>query len=345
MKITNNLPKYLYNSKKKYIFAAFFEDSMMKKTAILCFSLFIVTCLQAERVVPVSYGSFETWTVRHIKESKLIGGKMRTLYVVAPTDTIEGNVPYVYGKKGNPWSMSDAYAVVAGIHKAAGTVFPEKRGDGTCCRMDVKMMEVVVMGFINIHVLVNGTIFWGKTIEPIRTANDPYQNIDFGVPFTQTPKYLQFDYKCRVSPDQWIWRATGTSPTKKIKGHDECEAYLLLQKRWEDADGNIHALRVGTAYERYGEDQLTWVNDHRIEVLYGDITDHPSYKPYMGFNRPCRAMNSKGKIVPINEEGWAPQGTKPTHAILMLTSGCYDAFLGHDGNAFWIDNVKLVYEE
>ena len=64
----------------------------------------------------------------------------------------------------------------------------------------------------------------------------------------------------------------------------------------------------------------------------------------MGFNRPCRAMNSKGKIVPIKEEGWAPKGTKPTHAILMLTSGCYDAFLGHDGNAFWVDNVKLVYE-
>lgn len=318
---------------------------MTKKiVTVLLWALF-VPMLQAEKVVPVPFGDFEAWTVRYIKESKIIGGKMRTLYAVAPTDTIEGNVPYVYGKKGSPWSMSDAYAVVAGIHKAAGTVSPEKRGNGTCCRMDVKMMDVVVMGFINIHVLVNGTVFWGRTIEPITTAKDPYQNIDFGIPFTQRPKYLEFDYKCVVSPERWIWRANGLSPSKKVDGHDECEAYLLLQKRWEDADGNIHALRVGTAYERYSSDQLTWVNNHRIEVKYGDITKTPGYKPYMGLVRPCRAMNSKGKIVPIQEDGWASEDTQPTHAILMLTSGCYKAFNGHDGNTLWVDNVKLVYDE
>jgi len=294
----------------------------MKKIPFLFVLVLVCQVMQGEKVVPVSFGNFETWTVRHIKESKIIGGKMRTLYAIAPTDTIDGNVPYKYGKNGNPWSMSDAYAVVAGIHKAAGTVSPEKRGNGKCCRMDVKMMDVEVLGCINLHVLVNGTIFWGRTTEPVTTAKDPYQNIDFGVPFTQCPKYLQFDYKCKVSPEKWIWRATGMSSPKKIDGHDECEAYLLLQKRWEDKDGNIHALRVGTAYERYSKDQTEWVNAHRIEVKYGDITQDPGYKPYMGFVRPCRAMNSKGKIVPIKEEGWAPKGTKPTHAILMLTSGC-----------------------
>ncbi len=308
-------------------------------------ALLSIGLMQAERIVDVPFGNFETWTVRHIKESGMIGGKTRTLYVVAPTDTIDGNIPYVYGKKGNPWSMSDAYAVVAGIHKAAGTVSPEKRGNGTCCRMDAKILDVVVWKVINLHVLVNGTIFWGRTIEPVTTAKDPYRNIDFGVPFTSCPKYLQFDYKCLVSPERWIWKATGLTSPKKIEGHDECEAYLLLQKRWEDSNGNIHALRVGTAYERYDKDQKEWVNAHRIEVKYGDITKNADYKSYMGLERPMRAMNSKGKIVPIQEEGWAPVGTTPTHAILVLTSGCYSAFHGHDGNAMWVDNVKLVYDK
>lgn len=316
----------------------------MKKTLIVLSTvLFTFANCLAEHIENVPFGDFEHWTVRYIKESGIIGGKTRTLYAVAPTDTIRENKAFKYGQNGNPWSMSDAYAVVAGIHKAAGTVSPEKRGDHTCCRLDVKMLDVVVMGTIDIHVLVNGTIFWGRTIEPVTTAKDPYKNIDFGIPFTKRPKYLQFDYKCIISPEQWIWRATGLTKAKKIEGHDECEAYLLLQKRWEEPDGSIHALRVGTAYERYHESVPNWQNNHRIEVKYGDITGDPDFKPYMGLVRPCRAMNSKGKIVPIQEDGWSEPDETPTHAILMLTSGCYNAFFGHDGNVMWVDNVKLVY--
>ncbi|MBQ9522252.1 MAG: PCMD domain-containing protein [Paludibacteraceae bacterium] len=318
----------------------------MKKVLLAIIGWSLVVPVLAEHVEPVPFGDMEQWVVRYIPESKIIGGKTRTLYAIGPTDTIRGGIPYRYGQNGNPWSMSDAYAVVMGIHKAAGTVSPEPRQDGrgTACRMDVKMMEVVVMGFINIHVLVNGTVFWGQTIEPITTAKDPYQNIDFGVPFTKHPKYLQLDYKCIVSPEQWIWRATGMSASKKIPGHDECEAYLLLQKRWEDADGHIHAWRVGTAYERWVKDEPEWINDHRIEVHYGDITGKDFYKPYMGLDKPFRAYNSRGEIVQIEEDGWAEEGVEPTHAILMITSGSYEAFYGKDGNCLWIDNVGLVYE-
>lgn len=318
----------------------------MKKTFVLVMVMALsVAGVAAERIEKVPFGNFERWTVRYITESAAIGGNTRSLYAIAPTDTIYGNTPYEYGKKGNPWSVSDAYAVVAGIHKAAGTVYPSPRGNGFCCRMDAKMMDVEVLGLVNIHVLVSGTIFWGRTIEPVTTAKDPYQNVDFGVKFTKTPKYMQFDYKCFVSPEQWIWKATGMSAAKKIDGHDECEAILLLQQRWEDSEGNIHALRVGTAYERFSETQRSWVNDHRIEVKYGDITGDPAYRPYMGLKTQMRAMNSKGKIVPIQEEGWAPVGTKPTHAIMTLTSGCYEAFYGHDGNYLCVDNVSLVYED
>lgn len=318
----------------------------MRRLAILLLGVLAACALHAERVEDVPFGDFETWTVRYIKESGLIGGNTRTLYVVAPTDTIRQNAPYKYGRFGSPWSMSDAYAVVSGIHKAAGTVQPERRGNGYCARLDVKMLDVVVIKMINIHVMVAGTIFWGQTIEPVTTAKDPYRNIDFGVPFTKRPAYLQYDFKCNVSPERTLTRATGLTAPKTIEGHDECETYLLLQKRWEDSEGNIHALRVGTAYERFDKSHPEWENNHRVRVHYGDFTNSPDYKPYMGLlTHKMRAMNSQGKIVPIQEEGWAPADAKPTHAILMLTSGCYEAFYGKDGNSLWVDNVKLVYND
>lgn len=317
----------------------------MKKLLVIVISFMATSAAFAERIEKIPFGDMETWVVRYITESKIIGGKTQTLYALGQTDTIRGNVPFTYGRNGNPWSMSDAYAVVSGIHKAAGTISPEKRGDGTCCRMDVKMLEVSVFGFIDIHVLVNGTIFWGRTIEPVKTAKDPYCNIDFGVPFTKRPSAIQLDYKCIVSPERWIWKATGLSASKKIDGHDECEVYLLLQKRWEDGEGKIHAKRVGTAYERIAVSHPEWENGHRIPVKYGDITKTAGYKDYMRLNNMMRAMNSHGKITPIEEEGWADANEKPTHAILMITSGCYPAFYGHEGNVMWVDNFCLVYDK
>ena len=318
----------------------------MKKQTILFLSLiFGFLPLFAERVEMLPFGDMEQWTVRYIKESKLLGGNMRTLYCVAPTDTIRENAPYVYGKTGSPWSTSNAYANVIGIEKSACTVVPERRETGgTCCRLDVSMLGVRVMGMIDIQVLAAGTLYTGRTIEPITGASDPYKNIDFGVPFTKRPTALQFDYKCLISPENWVWYAKGLSKPRKQDGHDEAEAYLYLQHRWEDEDGNIHSVRVGTAYERYSKSQLEWQNGHRIPVHYGDITGEPWFKPYMGFNTNQRAMNSKGKMVPVQEEGW--DATKqPTHIVIMLTAGRYEAFVGHAGNVMWVDNVGLVYDK
>lgn len=317
----------------------------MKKTILFLSLLLGSLPLLAERIELLPYGDMEHWTVRYIKESRLLGGNTRTLYCLAPTDTIRQNGPYLYGKAGSPWSTSNAYANVIGIEKAAATVAPERREDGgTCCRLDVSMLGVRVMGMIDIQVLAAGTLFTGRTIEPVTSANDPYQNIDFGVPFTGRPSALIFDYKCLISPEKWVWYAKGLSKPKKQDGHDQAEAYLYLQHRWEDEKGNIHSVRVGTAYERFSKSQLTWQNGHRVKVHYGDITKEPWYKPYMGFNVNERAMNSKGKIVPVQEEGW-DGSLQPTHVVIMLTAGCYEAFVGHAGNVLWVDNVGLVYDK
>ena len=316
----------------------------MKKIIVFIW-VCLATNMYAERIEPIPFGDMESWAVRYITESKLLGGKTKTLYALAPTDTIRENGPYIYGQNGNPWATSNAYANVIGIEKAAGTMTPEKREDGgTCCRMDVELLGVRVMGMIDIQVLVPGTLFTGRNLEPITTAKDPYQNIDFGVPFTGRPSALMFDYKCIISPEQWVWYAKGMTKPKKQEGHDMAEAYIYLQHRWEDEKGEIHSIRVGTGYKRFAESQETWINGYRLPIHYGDITSEPWYEEYMGFKCMQRAVNSKGKVTPIIEEGW-DGNIEPTHMVIMLTSGRYEAFVGKAGNVFWVDNVSLVYPE
>ena len=319
----------------------------MKRVTLLLFICWAVN-MHAERIEPIPFGDMESWTVRYIKEAKLLGGQTKTLYCLAPTDTIWENAPYIYGKDGNPWATSNAYANIIGIEKAAGTMYPEKREDGgTCCRLDVSLLDVIVpMLKLNLEVLVAGTLFTGKNLEPITTAKDPYQNIDFGVPFTGRPSALMFDYKCIIQQENWVWYAKGSSKKKiwelENGDIDEAEAYIYLQHRWEDEKGHIHSIRVATGYERFSKTQAEWVNGHRVPIHYGDITGESWYKDYMGFKEMQRAVNSKGKVVLIQEEGWDAT-LEPTHIVIMLTSGKYEAFVGKAGNTLWVDNISLVY--
>lgn len=145
-----------------------------------------------------NFGDFEQWIVRYIQESPIIGGQRKTIYAIGKTDTIRNNTPYVNPIQDNVWSVSNAYAKVVGIEKASGTVTPEKRGDGWCCRLEVRTEEVKVLGIINLTVMVTGTIFTGRTLEPVSNASRPYENIDFGIPFTSRPRAMVFDYKAQI---------------------------------------------------------------------------------------------------------------------------------------------------
>lgn len=55
----------------------------------------------------------------------------------------------------------------------------------------------------------------------------------------------------------------------------------------------------------------------------------------------CR--NSRGKIVPVEENGWAAPDQTPTHIIVWISSSSGEAFYGGLGNTFWVDNFQLVY--
>lgn len=320
----------------------------MKKIAL--FIVLAIGCTLAvmaeDTVELLPFGDFEQWAVRYIKESRFLGGRTKTLYAVAPNDTIRGNIPFTYGLGGNPWSVSNAYARVAGIDKASGTTTPERRGDGWCARLDCKLDSVVVARIIDLKVLVAGTLFTGRTLEPIsmRATNDPYNAIDMGVPFTRHPKAMMLDIKAHIEESDEITYAKAVANPKIRKGRDCAEVYVLLQHRWEDADGKLHARRVATAYERFYHSIPEWDNDHVIPFRWGDITQQPDFRNYERLNAiGFQAMNSKGDMVRVVEEGFGLEN--PTHMIIMITSGSYEAFVGHNGNTLWVDNVRFVYDE
>ena len=316
----------------------------MNRKPIILFALLLCTTIaQAQRLEPLPYGDMEQWVVRLIKESGIIGGQTRAIYCLGKTDTIRTNQAYNYARSGSPWASSNAYAKVSGVEKGACTMRPEKGEDGgTCCRLDVELQTVKALGIINVSVIAGGTLFTGRMIEPIKSTDNPNGNIDCGIPFTKRPKALVFDYKCTVSPEQTMTSTKGGGKPKTIAGHDCAKAFLLLEHRWEDADGTIHAKRVGTAMEYFEKTVSTWQNAHRIEVHYGDITHEPFYKPYMGLKSEQYAMNSKGKMVNFIEEGW--DGTlTPTHMIINFAAGSQEAYVGREGNTMWVDNVKLEY--
>jgi hypothetical protein len=338
--------KHSYLCKRIAIYTFF-----MKITRLVVLMAGLVLCGQMraqEDVVKLinEYGKFDSWCRREVKESGLIGGNTEHLYEFYG-DTTEihqtGKTPFS-APEGYLWRTNNVLAIVAGIVKTNNTVYPEKRGEGYCVRLETHLEEVKVLGMINMDVTCQGAIMIGQLPEPITTTKDPMSKVLYGVPFTQCPKAVRLDYKADVCHE--VIRGTGFSKLKPMGYEDHAEITVMLQKRWEDEDGNIHALRVGTAIERIQQDIPQWVNGHELVIGYGDITGNPYYKDYMGLKTDpetaYRAVNSKGDVVMIIEEGWAPEGTEPTHLLLHAISSCGQAFYGGLGNTLWLDNVEVV---
>ena len=315
--------------------------------AIACMPLSVVLAdgdgVTSENVVPFAYGDMDNWIVREIHESGIIGGNTKWLYELGPSDTIVGNTAF-RNMGGSPWATSNVMAKVAGVVKTNTSVFPEKRGDGMCARMETRYESVKVFGLVDIEVIAAGSVFLGTVHEPIKGTKNPQAMLQSGVPFSKKPKALRFDYKVKAAPEKNRVRSTGFSRKSTVAGQDSLAVILLLQKRWEDAEGNVYSKRVGTMVQRYTESTPDWVNDATYPILYGNITSKPEYKPYMRIQVEERyTLNSKGKSVPIQEVGWAEPGEAPTHMVLQFTSSHGGAYIGSPGNTFWIDNVELIY--
>ena len=290
-------------------------------------------------------GRFDNWSVREVKESGLIGGQTKYLYeFYGDQDTlVTGKTPFK-APEDYLWRTNNVLAIVAGVVKTNNTVFPERRGDGYCARIETHIEEVKALGIVNMDVTCQGAILIGELPEPITTTKDPMAKVFYGLPFNACPKAVKLDYKADVGHE--VIRGTGFSKLKPMGYNDFAEITVMLQKRWEDEDGNIHALRVGTGIERIIEDVPEWRNGYEIKINYGDITGQPYYEEYMGLKTDpetaYHALNSKGRNVIIQEDGWAAPGTEPTHILIHILSSCGKAFYGGVGNIVWVDNVQIV---
>ena len=291
----------------------------------------------------VKFGNFDSWITRSIKESVLVGGNTQTLYEIGPKGSFDGARAYT-NQGGSPWGCSNVYAKVAGVVKTNVSVYPDKHQGGQCAKLTTHIVSAKAIGVINISVLATGSIFLGTLLEPITGSSNPMSKMSIGVPFTKRPKAVKFDYKYN-SPGTERIRETGFSKRQKVSGKDMGQVTCLLQKRWEDADGNIHALRIGTMRHFFTQN-CDWKEGQTFNIHYGDITHESFYKPDMGLmsgSTGFYGLNSKGKNVPVTEEGWASPDETPTHIVLKFDSSHGGAYVGTIGNTLWVDNVKLVY--
>ena len=296
-----------------------------------------------QRYEKVPFGDFEQWAVRYITESPIIGGQEKTLYVIGPTDTIHSNEAYDYAN--TIWSSSNAYAKVMGVVKTSTNVTPDEGPHGKCAKLATQFASCKVAGLINIKVLAAGSIYWGRMLEPITGVSDPYGFMDWGIPFTKRPKAIVLNYKAVIPNTGKLVKGT-TFRTTEFDGYDPAEILFILQNRWEDEKGNIHAKRVGTAACHIDKTSDGWQKDFKVPLVYGDARESNDYQPYMDLltgDRAMYAVNGKGKKKPIQEEAWADADCPVTHAIMMITSGSQGAFIGALGNVLWVDEIRLEY--
>lgn len=289
----------------------------------------------------ILYSDFDSWQVRNIKESFVIGGKVKQIYEIGKQDTINDNQPRRPGD--SPWETSSSLIHAAGVNKASTTVFPEKRGKGYCLRIESKLEEVKVMGMVNLTCMASGSVFTGYLIEPIESSENPMQYMMQGVPFTAKPRAIKFDYKAKVGGKR---EYKSVAKSHSLEGANEAEISVVLQKRWEDSNGQLHAKRVGTAYMRIKNSVDSWINGFELPIKYGDITKDSDYQDYMGVdyeNYPYWGKNSDGVRMQILEKTYADENESPTHIIIRFSSGYGGAFCGAEGDKLWVDNLKIMY--
>ncbi|MBO4994575.1 MAG: PCMD domain-containing protein [Muribaculaceae bacterium] len=315
------------------------------------FNIFIIlsvllsaSSISVKGAEPIKYGDFNQWVTRYITESVVIGGKQRKVYAVGPENVIYENKPY-NNMGGSPWGTSNVYAKVAGVTKASNAVYPHERKPGNkCAKLCTQMESVKVLGLINMNVMVAGSMFLGEMIEPISSTKNPYAKMNMGMPYKKRPKALVFDYKVDMPVEDIRVKSTGFGSKKIIQGRDAAVVFIFLQRRWEDGEGNIHAMRVGTGGSEFKE-STSWIDGFNLPIIYGDCSNKAGYG-WLGLrngDNAYYARNSKGELVPVMEEGWDKPDATPTHVILMMSSGNGEPYVGTEGLNLYIDNVAFEY--
>lgn len=299
----------------------------------------------AQRTELLPFGDFNSWIIRDIKESAIIGGNEKRLYEIGPNAVIQGNIPYVPDRS-TPWATSNVYAKVSGVSKGSNAVYPYKRSENNMAvKLCSQLESVKALELINMDVMVAGSLFLGRMFEPISSTKKPYTKMEVGIPFTGRPDAFVLDYKIDLPSIDTRTRSTGFGKKQILPGRDTPVVFILLQRRWEDAAGNIHAARVATGGEIFKK-ATDWVNGHEIPLFYGNCSAQAGYE-WLGLrngDRAYYARNSKGKLVPVMEETWDSPDAVPTHAVVMISSGNGDPYIATPGTTLYVDNAGFKYK-
>lgn len=319
---------------------------MNKRILAAVLALSAVAYTQADTFQYIKFGDMNNWLTRNIKESRMLGGKTKQVYEVT-TAGVDNTGKAYSNRNGSPWGTSNVLASPAGITKTSNAVYPDDHaGHGKCAKLKCEYETCKVLGMVNIEVVVGGSLFTGQMIEPIKSTSNPYSKMNMGMAFTKRPKALRFDYKVLIPSDHTITYSSGFGKKKSYAGIDRPEALIFLQRRWEDANGNLFAKRVGTARETFGKTTSGWVNAHDMKIVYGDPkgkVSNPATYALIPEAKSYYAYNSKGKLVPVKEVGYDDPNATPTHAIVMFSACSGEPYTGTLGTTFWVDNIGMVY--
>ena len=161
------------------------------------------------------------------------------------------------------------------------------------------------------------TLFTGKFTEGFPSPTDPRSNIDFGTAFNGRPRAFNVDF--RYLPGLSYEDADGNI----LSGGDQCDIYVLLEKREGD-----NVSRIGTGWYRDGTEVMDWSN-LEVEIKYGELS--PSEPEFEYAN--------------IREgETWGDAMETPTHVTVVFSSSALgDFFTGAIGSELWINNFEFIY--
>jgi len=290
----------------------------------------------------LNYSSLDFWYSRKVKESAVLSGKTIELFGVGKVDSNSDFYDTTLKDPKSPWSTTNIYAKMV-LDIGNTRVFPEKRGNEYCCRLETAIRKDNILG-LKVEVLIAGTLFVGEMIEPVKGVKEPLKNVNQGIPFNKKPKAVKFDYKYTVGKKQ----VNAVYNVKSVEGTDKADFAIILQKRWEDKDGNVFATRIGGARQLFTGNVSDWINGATFPVTYGDPTKLPVYDAKtMGLIPAVSEVyvkNSKNKMVSLVETGWGKPEDIPTHLIMYFTSSYQGVnYTGSTETKFWVDNIEFVY--
>ncbi len=313
---------------------------------------FVIALLWGEKDLPgqnlvdssgqLMFSSFDSWYFRILTESAIIGGETKYLYEIGAIDPLFEQEGLHRKDSNSPWESSN-FVAKTGFDKAVNCVFPDTTENGYCCRLETKLFGLRSFG-LKLNVLVTGCLFVGRMIEPVRNIREPLKNMNHGILFTGKPKAIRFDF--RYDPGENRIRSIYTS--SPVEGSDQAECCLILQRRWEDEEGQVMAARIGGTRNFFSGTGKKWVRDTTLTIHYGNITKEPFYDPETMALIPdvseMYVKNSRDQLVPLTETSWGSREDTPTHLVLYFTSSYQGSdFTGSPESVLWIDNVHLIY--